>query len=240
MFIHPQPARDCYPSYCRICRLVHYRCASTITKSVMAAPNPSSPAKPDKHKARRKPARPQVDSSSSTLQSQNSPQTGTTENIWYNKWAGGEDVVQRVASSRCSIARDSGYTRADSTHGTVFCLFFARGQCPRGVECEYLHRLPRLYDQSPSNTDCFGRDKYSGYRDDMGGVGSFMLQNRTIYCGRIYASDYVEEVVARHFQEWGEIERTRVLSGRSVAFVTYVNEANAQVRSTPFNRKSFF
>lgn len=78
------------------------------------------------------------------------------------------------------------------------------------------------------NVDCFGRDKHSDYRDDMGGVGSFLRQNRTIYVGRIHVSDDVEEVVARHFAEWGQIERTRVLNTRGVAFITYSNEANAQ------------
>lgn len=103
------------------------------------------------------------------------------------------------------------------------------------------------------NVDCFGRDKFSDYRDDMGGVGSFMRQNRTIYLGRIFVSDDIEEIVARHAAEWGPIERLRVVSllrhfrflaiygyirvnadrlsklnTRGVAFVTYVNEANAQ------------
>lgn len=78
------------------------------------------------------------------------------------------------------------------------------------------------------NVDCFGRDKHSDYRDDMGGVGSFLRQNRTVYVGRIHVSDDVEEVVARHFAEWGQIERTRVLNTRGVAFITYSNEANAQ------------
>lgn len=41
-------------------------------------------------------------------------------------------------------------------------------------------------------------------------------------------TDDIEEVVARHFQEWGEIDRIRVLTARGVAFVTYVNEANSQ------------
>ena len=61
----------------------------------------------------------------------------------------------------------------------------------------------------------------------MGGVGSFLRQNRTLYVGRIHVTDDIEEVVARHFQEWGEIERVRVLTGRGVAFVTYVNESNS-------------
>lgn len=38
----------------------------------------------------------------------------------------------------------------------------------------------------------------------------------------------MEEVVARHFQEWGTIERVRVLPTRGVAFVTYTTEALAQ------------
>lgn len=41
-------------------------------------------------------------------------------------------------------------------------------------------------------------------------------------------SDDIEEVVARHFAEWGQIERARVLNTRGVAFITYSNEANAQ------------
>lgn len=41
-------------------------------------------------------------------------------------------------------------------------------------------------------------------------------------------SDDIEEIVARHFAEWGEVERVRVLNTRGVAFITYSNEANAQ------------
>ncbi|GMF70166.1 unnamed protein product [Aspergillus oryzae] len=66
------------------------------------------------------------------------------------------------------------------------------------------------------------------YRDDMGGVGSFMRQNRTLYVGRIHVTDDIEEVVARHFAEWGEIERIRVLTSRGVAFVTYTTLAQAE------------
>lgn len=179
---------------------------------------------------KRRPARPQVDPA--TVKSEPPPQTGTVFNIWYNKWSGGdrEDkyLSKQAASSRCNVAKDSGYTRADKVPGSFFCLFFARGVCPKGHECEYLHRLPTLHDLFNPNVDCFGRDKFSDYRDDMGGVGSFMRQNRTLYVGRIHVTDDIEEVVARHFAEWGQVERTRVLTSRGVAFVTYTNEANAQ------------
>ena len=179
---------------------------------------------------KRRPARPQVDPS--TMKSEPPPQTGTIFNIWYNKWSGGdrEDkyLSKTAAAGRCNIAKDSGYTRGDKVVGSYFCLFFAKGLCPRGQECEYLHRLPGIFDTFNPNVDCFGRDKHSDYRDDMGGVGSFMRQNRTLYVGRIHVTDDIEEVVARHFAEWGQIDRIRVLTARGVAFVTYTNEANSQ------------
>ncbi|RKF57578.1 Pre-mRNA-splicing factor CWC2 [Erysiphe neolycopersici] len=179
---------------------------------------------------KKRPARPQVDPS--TMKSEPPPQTGTIFNIWYNKWSGGdrEDkyLSQTAAIGRCNVAKDSGYTKADKVNGSYFCLFFARGVCPKGQECEYLHRLPGIHDMFNPNIDVFGRDKHSDYRHDMGGVGSFMRQNRTIYVGRIHVTDDIEEVVARHFAEWGQIERIRVLNTRGVAFITYSNEANAQ------------
>lgn len=36
----------------------------------------------------------------------------------------------------------------------------------------------------------------------------------------VLLQDGIEEIVARHFAPWGEIARTRVLTGRGVAFVT--------------------
>ena len=92
------------------------------------------------------------------------------------------------------------------------CLFFARGCCPYGWECEYLHLLPDDNTELPDNSkDCFARDKFADYRDDMGGVGSFQRQNRTLYIGRIKETGVgteTEEVVRRHFKEWGEIEKS--------------------------------
>ncbi|TGZ81769.1 putative cell cycle control protein [Ascodesmis nigricans] len=219
--------------------------SGALTETTHALPNAPAPsdtaiaprtesANPDKQvikKKKRRPARPQVDPDT-FKGGEIPPQTGTVFNIWYNKWSGGdrEDkyISKNAAAGRCNIARDSGYTKADKVPGSYFCLFFARGLCPRGAECEYLHRLPGVHDIFNPNVDCFGRDKFSDYRDDMGGVGSFMRQNHTLYVGRIHVSDDIEEVVARHFAEWGQVERIRVLNSRGVGFVTYTNEANAQ------------
>lgn len=83
----------------------------------------------------------------------------------------------------------------------------------------------------------------------MGGVGSLLRVNKTLYVGEINeetslsfrrvaasAKDSqddtgetpVSKVVRRHFSEWGEIEHVRVMIGRGTAFVTYKYEANAQ------------
>lgn len=49
---------------------------------------------------------------------------------------------QVLSQTRCVIMRDAGYTRADMTNNKYCCLFFARGCCPYGHECNFLHRLP--------------------------------------------------------------------------------------------------
>jgi hypothetical protein len=157
-----------------------------------------------------RPARVQVDPN--TVKPEDRPaQTGTVFNIWYLKWSGGdrEDSIysQRKAEGRCNIKRDSGYTKGDKVAGSYFCLYFAKGLCVNGKNCEYLHRLPELTDVYPPNIDCFGRDKFANYRDDMGGVGSFLRQNRTLYVGKVHVDDKMEETVSRHFGEWGNVER---------------------------------
>ncbi|KAJ1026873.1 hypothetical protein NDA16_002169 [Ustilago loliicola] len=233
------------------------------------------------------------------------PESAGTFNIWYENYAGvdrEENEAQKAKrETRCDIARDSGYTKADITLKTqaarmqagasitpdeavYCCIHFARGCCPHGVECNFLHRLPRPNDFPSQGRDCFGREKLGNYKDDMSGTGSLSKLNRTLYVGRIHEEHGVsspkstnsawrdggktlkggrsvndvkskngprpkqdpktyrpqhnsvrpetdnatERVVRRHFSEWGEIDRLRVLTGRSCAFVTYKYEANAQ------------
>ncbi|BGP54325.1 Pre-mRNA-splicing factor [Rhodotorula sphaerocarpa] len=149
------------------------------------------------------------------------------------KQAGGDKYdnmgVQEKSQTRVDIKKDAGYTRADGSGNKYICLFFARGCCPYGQECTYLHRLPpRAHVLPDASLDVFGREKHSQYRDDMGGVGSFSRQNRTLYIGRIKETRDTPEIVEEHFSEFGEIERIKVLTSRGVAFVTYVQELNAQ------------
>jgi Torus domain/RNA recognition motif. (a.k.a. RRM, RBD, or RNP domain) len=198
------------------------------SETALTTTNPEKKVKKVKRVKKKRPARPQIDPA--TYKAPQQEASGTLYNIWYNKWSGGDhdSANQFKAPSRCNIAKDSGYTRADGMPGSFFCMNFSRGVCPRGKDCEYLHRLPGLHDIFNPNVDCFGRDKFAGYRDDMGGVGSFMRQNRTLYVGRIHVTDDIEEIVARHFAEWGQVERIRVLNMRGVAFVTYTNLANSE------------
>ncbi|PYH42988.1 active spliceosome conformation promoter CWC2 [Aspergillus saccharolyticus JOP 1030-1] len=201
--------------------------STTETTPADPSPQPDAVVKKRIIRKKRRPARVQVEADKAKeIQAQFQPQSGTTYNIYYNKWAGGdrEDSSQAAAQTRCNLARDSGYTKADAQPGAHICLHFARGLCHRGQDCEYLHRRPTIHDITPPQMDVFGREKFNDYRDDMGGVGSFLRQNRTIYVGKIH----VREVVARHFAEWGEIDRIRVLTSRGVAFVTYKTEAMAQ------------
>ncbi|CEQ41855.1 SPOSA6832_03601, partial [Sporobolomyces salmonicolor] len=182
-------------------------------------------APPKKKMVKRKPARkqapltpqpasprhPQVEQGQ--VEKKQPEQTGQTYNVWYHKWAGGDKYdsygIKEKSQTRVDIRKDAGYTRADGGGNNYVCLFFARGCCPYGSECSYLHRLPPPQHILPdASLDVFGREKHSGYRDDMGGVGSFNRQNRTLYIGRIKETRETAEVIEEHFSEFGEIERS--------------------------------
>ncbi|KAJ3297481.1 Pre-mRNA-splicing factor, partial [Blyttiomyces sp. JEL0837] len=113
--------------------------------------------------------------------------TGTTYNIWYNKWAGGERFN------------------------------------PQAI---------------PMAQDIFGRDRFRDERDDMGGVGSFEKDNRTLYLGQLGLSSGLEDSVYKHFVEWGELEYIRVLTGRGVAFVKYKLRTAAEFAKEAMNCQS--
>ncbi|POV99581.1 hypothetical protein PSHT_13445 [Puccinia striiformis] len=180
---------------------------------------------PVRKKVKRRPARKQVTLEQAAAVKKQPEQNGQTYNVWYNKWAGGDrydsSTQKEKSQTRCKIATDAGYTRADGGNNAYCCLYFARGCCPYGSECSFLHRLPPPQSTLPdASLDVFGREKHSDYRDDMGGVGSFSRQNRTLYIGRLREiNKKTEDLVETNFQEWGEIERIRVLHGRGVAFM---------------------
>ncbi|WFD43506.1 Pre-mRNA-splicing factor [Malassezia psittaci] len=221
-----------------------------------------------KEKEAARPARPQISFEELDVirtRAERTTTSGMIYNIWYNAMSHGDNDNsgpgnKTHSETRCDLARDAGYTRADLrmkqasgggniTDTAYCCIFFARGCCPHGSNCTYLHRLPRSHEIAEQGVDIFGREKHGTYRDDMGGVGSMLRVNRTLYVGRINEDTSLSfrrtgnakegddpdgekstmaKIVRRHFSEWGEIERVRAMVGRGIAFVTYKHEANAQ------------
>jgi hypothetical protein len=92
-----------------------------------------------------RPARKQVDH----IETKFSKMEGGNEfNIWYGKFQGegfkGGKGKDERAETRCKIATDAGYTKADKTGAGsgYFCIHFARGACANGADCRYFHRIP--------------------------------------------------------------------------------------------------
>lgn len=192
----------------------------------------------DDGRLKRRPARCQMDPSE-VHENSKPEQTGQTFNIWYSKWTGGDDNGKQGlvhAKHRCDVRRDSGYTKADKyiTDGQLnrsnyICLYFARGYCCNGKNCDYLHRTPTELDVFSSTFDCFGRERFLDYKDDMSGIGSFGRINKTLYVGGISTmSGNIEMAITKCFDEFGDIDYVKVLPQKNSAFVSYKLESQAQ------------
>lgn len=166
-------------------------------------------------------------------------------NIWYNKYSGerhkpGEERTK--ATTRCNIETDAGETRGTHSDITGICLNFARGCCPLGYECSWLHVVPVKGKLSQDTMkDCFGRERHEDVRDDQSGVGSFTVDDetsRTLYVGGIIRTPDMHSIVYKHFKEWGEVDNVRMLDSKGVAFVRYKNRANAEFAMEAMQRQS--
>jgi hypothetical protein len=157
---------------------------------------------------------------------------GTEYNIWYGKYLGDPKFERykprKLSEYRCVPNRDSGYTRGSRNEKEAFlCLYFARGRCVLGDECPHIHRLPTEKDEVKLDLahDIFGRERHATDREDMGGTGNFNRDNRTLYLGGLKnlrkPGQTLEEIVKKHFMEWGEIEYVRVIYEKSIAFVKF-------------------
>ncbi|KAI9491458.1 hypothetical protein BDB00DRAFT_959678 [Zychaea mexicana] len=177
------------------------------------------------------PARQQVDKATLDEYLKERRPEGGTYNIWHNRWKGLERDWSKKgvrAKFKCDVARDSGDTVGTNNRNAYFCLFFAKGMCAQGAQCSMLHRIPNESDEVETTIDCFGRDKFMEFRQDMGGVGSFNTQNKTLYVGRIASTGNMRDVVIKHFAPFGELERVKLLRHRGVAFVAYKSRNNAE------------
>lgn len=187
-------------------------------------------------------------------------ETGNDYNIWYDKFIGGDRLRPHSvrAETRCDPERDTGLTKADimNPENAYFCIHFARGNCVLGAECHYFHRLATMHDfmRCDPMHDIFGRERHRDDRDDMGGIGSFNRDSRTLYVtgfvmARRKAEDMVklsggklrhvaytdsvdmkkmEEVFARHFGQWGSIEEISVKPRIGCVFVRFIHRCGAE------------
>lgn len=54
--------------------------------------------------------------------------------------------------------------------------------------------------------DVFGRERHRLHKEDMGGVGTFDKECRTLYVGGLGCRTTLEKLLWKEFGEWGEIE----------------------------------
>ncbi|EDO32730.1 predicted protein, partial [Nematostella vectensis] len=170
----------------------------------------------------------------------------STYNIWYNKYTGDRHKpgeAREKASTRCKITTDAGETRGTNRDDAGICLNFARGCCPLGFECSWIHEIPdaKFNVKQETMRDCFFRERHSEVRDDQSGVGSFNTDDetsRTVYVGGIACSKDMKSIVYKHFSEWGEIENMRLLEHKGVAFVRYKLRGSAEFAMEAMQRQS--
>lgn len=169
-------------------------------------------------------------------------QTGLVFNVWYNKWSQGSNEQKRFVNPyKLDPAKHSGVTRGDKEGAHFFCLYYAKGMCCLGKRCQYMHHIPEDEDiarlsMKTDVLDCFGREKFGFYRDDMGGVGSFRKLNRTLYIGGLSGAlnnkqlkaSQIESRIRFVFGGLGEIDRVRFVESKNCAFVKFRHPANAE------------
>eukprot|EP01122_Echinamoeba_exundans_P017315 TRINITY_DN9099_c0_g1_i1.p1 TRINITY_DN9099_c0_g1~~TRINITY_DN9099_c0_g1_i1.p1 ORF type:complete len:371 (-),score=54.18 TRINITY_DN9099_c0_g1_i1:31-1143(-) len=176
---------------------------------------------------KKKPARKQADEVDKSLDMN----PGGIYNIWYHKTLGDysswrerrEAKLATATKYRCDPSRDSGETKAKKD--AQFCLYFARGKCVHGSNCTFLHRIPTEEDERRVGlgVDAFGRERHRTDREDMGGVGSFERNNKTLYIGglKLRPGFDTEAEIKRQFGAFGEIDLINVIPSKSIAFVRY-------------------
>jgi len=186
----------------------------------------------------KRPARKQV---SAMTYYEDHPTDGQDYNIWYHKRPGyrREKFEEREnPGTRCNVLTDAGKTKASKN--APFCVYFANGRCALGPDCTFQHRIPVYEDEVKLDLahDIFGRERFSTDREDMGGVGNFSRENRTVYIGCVKMTGDTEEIVKKHFEEWGPIEYVRVIHTKSIAFVRYFLRGTAEFAKEAMNSQA--
>jgi hypothetical protein len=161
-------------------------------------------------------------------------------NFWFDKYLNDKPVRDRApASTRCDLELDVGYTKADlmEPETAYWCLHFVRGCCSEGANCRFFHRLPSVEEckRIAHTKDIFGRTRHAAHRDDMGGIGCFQKECRTLCACDVKippGSDQVEQVnemLWRHFSLWGRVEDITFIPSKCLAFIKYYHRCFAEV-----------
>lgn len=159
-------------------------------------------------------------------------------NIWYDKYLTdrSDDKVKVASLYKCNPALDTGYTRADyqGNKGDLhFCMFFARGCCAQGANCRYYHRVPTFEDceKTDNMKDIFGRTRFSAHRQDMGGVGTFTRECKTLYITNIKGNGDKKDTVKllyQAFSPWGKIEDINYFDIKASCFMRFSHRCMAE------------
>jgi hypothetical protein len=155
-------------------------------------------------------------------------------NIWYDKYLTDrkEEKEKIPAMHQCNPPLDTGFTKADLQEkegGAYFCLYFAKGCCSEGVNCRYYHRVPNKVEAEKIENlrDVFGRSRFATHRNDMGGVGTFTRDCRTLYVSDLKMIDSANpikemiRIIYDNFSPWGEIEDINYIPTKAACFIRY-------------------
>lgn len=174
-----------------------------------------------------------------------------TYNIWSHRRQKGFGPpkegrgTKQKSEYRCHADLDSGWTRGERAGCTYCCLYFARGICHHGSDCNYLHRVPTEADEAhhakQPQYDIFGRDRIAETGSTKG-VGSYNRQCTTLY---IYlggaATQPVQELhdaITKDFREWGPVQDVSVKPSKSIAFVRYAWRASAEFAKAAMHQQT--
>ncbi|KAG7670599.1 hypothetical protein Ndes2526A_g00373 [Nannochloris sp. 'desiccata'] len=198
------------------------------------------------HEAR--PARKQVEA----------PVTGyehTNDMATYNIWDGRRQKAHRQPKEgrgtklkseyKCNPDLDSGYTRGERAGCSYHCIYFARGICHHGSDCNYLHRLPTASDEvkhlSEPQYDIFGRDRL----DEEGAtkrIGSISRECTTLYIYLGGAATQPQAILASavtdSFSPWGPLDDVSVIPSKAIAFVRYKWRSSAEFAKAAMHQQT--
>ena len=146
---------------------------------------------------------------------------------------------------RCHPSLDSGWTRGERAGCSYHCIYFARGICHHGSDCNYLHRVPTVDDESRHRRepqyDIFGRDRL----DEEGrtkGAGSISRDSTTLYIylggAATQPQELLQKTLHENFSEWGLIDEVNVIQSKGIAFVRYVFRSSTEFAKAAMHQQT--